>query len=52
MMEACVHGSSTRSVDDLVVALDIDSGISKSEIPHLRRAWINRSTGCTGRGEQ
>lgn len=30
--EAYVHGVSTRKVDDLVVALGIDSGISKSEV--------------------
>ena len=30
VMEAYVHGVSTRSVDDLVVALGADSGISKS----------------------
>jgi putative transposase len=32
VMEAYVHGVSTRSVDDLVVALGADSGISKSEV--------------------
>ncbi|TWH52611.1 transposase [Rhodococcus rhodochrous J38] len=38
VMEAYVHGVSTRSVDDLVAALGIDSGISKSEVPaDLRR---------------
>ena len=29
VMEAYVHGVSTRSVDDLVVALGVDSGVSK-----------------------
>ncbi|MFJ3899535.1 MULTISPECIES: IS256 family transposase [unclassified Streptomyces] len=32
VMEAYVHGASTRSVDDLVKALGADSGISKSEV--------------------
>ena len=31
IMEAYVHGVSTRSVDDLVKALGVDTGISKSE---------------------
>jgi transposase-like protein len=31
-MEAYVHGVSTRKVDDLVAALGIDTGISKSEV--------------------
>lgn len=34
-MEAYVHGVSTRSVDNLVVALGADSGISKSEVPRI-----------------
>ena len=38
VMEAYVCGVSTRSVDDLVTALGIDSGISKSEgLADLRR---------------
>lgn len=32
VMEAYVHGVSTRNVDDLVKALGADSGISKSEV--------------------
>ena len=38
-MEAYLHGVSTRKVDDLVKALGVDSGISKSEVssPDLRR---------------
>ena len=36
-----MHGVSTRSVDDLVVALGIDSGISKSEVSRI----------CAGQGE-
>ncbi|MGW2370449.1 transposase, partial [Streptomyces sp. NPDC001667] len=35
IMEAYVHGVSTRSVDDLVKALGGDSGISKSEVPRI-----------------
>jgi hypothetical protein len=36
VMEAYVAGTSTRSVDDLVTALGIDSGISRG-VAHLRR---------------
>ena len=32
IMEAYVHGVSTRSVDDLVAAMGVDSGLSKSEV--------------------
>jgi putative transposase len=35
VMEAYVNGVSTRSVDDLVAALGIDSGISKSEVSRI-----------------
>lgn len=39
IMEAYVHGVSTRSVDDLVddlvAALGVSSGISKSEVSHI-----------------
>ena len=35
VMEAYVHGVSTRKVDDLVAALGIDSGISKSEVSRI-----------------
>jgi len=35
VMEAYVHGVSTRSVDDLVAALGIDSGISNSEVSRI-----------------
>jgi putative transposase len=34
-MEAYVSGVSTRSVDDLVAALGIGSGISKSEVSRI-----------------
>ena len=35
VMEAYVNGVSTRAVDDLVGALGIDSGISKSEVSRI-----------------
>ena len=35
VMEAYVHGVSTRKVDDLVRALGADSGISKSEVSRI-----------------
>ena len=35
VMEAYVHGVSTRKVDDLVAALGADSGISKSEVSRI-----------------
>jgi putative transposase len=35
VMEAYVAGVSTRAVDDLVAALGIDSGISKSEVSRI-----------------
>lgn len=35
VMEAYVHGVSTRKVDDLVQALGIESGISKSEVSRI-----------------
>ena len=35
VMEAYVHGVSTRSVDDVVAALGADSGISKSEVSRI-----------------
>jgi transposase-like protein len=35
VMEAYVHGVSTRKVDDLVRALGIDSGIGKSEVSRI-----------------
>ena len=34
-MEAYVNGVSTRSVDDLVVAMGVDTGISKSEVSRI-----------------
>ena len=35
IMEAYVHGTSTRKVDDLVKALGVDAGISKSEVSRI-----------------
>jgi putative transposase len=35
VMEAYLHGVSTRKVDDLVRALGADSGISKSEVSRI-----------------
>jgi transposase-like protein len=35
IMEAYLHGVSTRKVDDLVKALGVDSGISKSEVSRI-----------------
>jgi putative transposase len=35
VMQAYVHGVSTRKVDDLVEALGVDSGISKSEVSRI-----------------
>jgi putative transposase len=52
VMEAYVHGVSTRKVDDLVVALGLESGISKSEVSRIcaeldteLSAFRNRSLG-------
>ncbi len=35
VMEAYVHGVSTRKVDDVVAALGVDTGISKSEVSRI-----------------
>jgi putative transposase len=35
IMEAYVHGVSTRNVDDLVAALGVESGISKSAVSRI-----------------
>jgi putative transposase len=35
IMEAYVHGVSTRSVDDLVAAMGVPSGVSKSEVSRI-----------------
>jgi putative transposase len=44
IMEAYVHGVSTRSVDDLVVALGADTGISKSEVSRICAALDEQLT--------
>jgi putative transposase len=35
IIAASVHGTSTRKVDDLVKALGVDAGISKSEVSRI-----------------
>ena len=35
MMQASLHGGSTRKVNDLVQALGADTGISKSEVSRI-----------------
>jgi putative transposase len=35
IMEAYVHGVSTRSVDDLVAAMGVEAGVSKSEVSRI-----------------
>jgi putative transposase len=35
VMEACVYGTSTPKVEDLVKALGVDAGISKSEVSRI-----------------
>ena len=35
MIKADVHGTSTRKVEDLVKALDVDAGISKSTVSRI-----------------
>jgi transposase-like protein len=51
VMEAYVHGVSTRKVDDLVQALGIDAGISKSEVSRICAEMdTERSGGVPGRG--
>ena len=55
VMEAYVQGVSTRSVDDLVAALGIDTGISKSQVSRICAeldarvaAFRNRTLGARG----
>jgi Transposase, Mutator family len=43
ILEAYLHGTSTRKVDDLVRALGADSGIAKSEV-----SWICAELGSGG----
>jgi transposase-like protein len=54
VMEAYVNGVSTRAVDDLVVAMGVDTGISKSEVSRICEgldervnAFRNRTLGHT-----
>src|SRR5690606_28693344 len=44
VMEAYVNGVSTRAVDDLVVAMGIDTGISKSEVSRICAGLDQRVT--------
>ena len=44
VMEAYVHGVSTRKVDDLVGALGVDAGISKSEVSRICAALDEEMT--------
>lgn len=53
IMEANVNGVSTRSVDDLIAAMGVDTGISKSEVSRICAgldervaALRNRAPGC------
>jgi putative transposase len=55
VMEAYVHGVSTRSVDDLVAAMGVEAGISKSEVSRICagldervEAFRNRTLGHVG----
>ena len=53
VMEAFVTGTSTRKVDDLVQALGVESGISKSEVSRICRNLRQRASvvriGCLHR---
>jgi putative transposase len=49
VMEAYVHGVSTRKVDDLVSALGVDAGISKSEVSRICAALDEEMTAFRGR---
>lgn len=42
VMEAYVNGVSTRSVDDLVAAMGVDTGISKSEVSRICKGLDER----------
>ena len=55
VMEAYVHGVSTRKVDDLVAALGVDSGLSKSEVSRIcsdldeqTQVWRDRPLDAAG----
>ncbi len=49
VMEAYVHGVSTRKVDDLVRALGIDAGVSKSEVSRICTELDEQVAQFTGR---
>jgi putative transposase len=49
VMEAYLHGVSTRKVDDLVKALGADTGISKSEVSRICADLDEEVTAFTGR---
>ena len=48
-MEAYVNGVSTRSVDDLVAAMGIDTGISKSEVSRICAGLEEKVAASRGR---
>ncbi len=50
IMEAYVQGVSTRAVDDLVAALGIDAGISKSEVSRICAGLDEQVTAFRHRG--
>jgi len=49
IMEAYVNGVSTRSVDDLVAAMGVDTGISKSEVSRICARLDERVEAFRGR---
>jgi putative transposase len=49
VMEAYVNGVSTRAVDDLVVAMGVDTGISKSEVSRICAGLDERVAAFRGR---
>jgi putative transposase len=49
VMEAYVNGVSTRSVDDLVAAMGVDTGISKSEVSRICERLDERVGAFRGR---
>ena len=49
VMEAYVNGVSTRSVDDLVAAMGVDTGISKSEVSRICSGLDDRVEAFRGR---
>jgi hypothetical protein len=49
IMEAYVNGVSTRSVDDLVAAMGVDTGISKSEVSRICAGLDERVAAFRGR---